>query len=138
MHPRALSDCAEFLGVAQNDVMAMHDEADLLPALIARLGLALTAKPLDDARQKRFIEALSRGWGSKPFLSNELVGWAEQGATGTQREVFEAARLLCGLTAEADLMAQTLGCALRTLVPGKLRIAGTRRGSTLWQLRLRD
>lgn len=143
MDSQVLSDCAEFLGRDTAEIEALYTDAELLPALLARIGLALgTLRSTAPAcgGPGPFYAALSVGWGEKPFLAAELLKWCEQGITPTQRAVLEAARALC-VDAGAELTAPRLGMELGLLAKAPavagLRIEkiGERRGIGQWMLR---
>lgn len=144
MDGQTLADCAEFLGRDEDQVEELHERAELLPALLARIGLVLSkppgaAAPHNDAAT--FYAALDAGWGSKPFLAAELLKWAEQGTMPTQRAVLEVARALCATAPGAELTANRLGMQLSELASApaaagfRIEKIATPRGIGQWVLR---
>ena len=139
MDPRTLADCAALLDRDELEVEHLFDHAELLPALLACIGLALTPKrtptPQRDVGQA-WCSAVFADWGSSTFTASELIVWAEQVATPQQRAVLVASRELCRLKADGDLGAHRLGIALAALVdaPGPLHVVviNARRGARVW------
>lgn len=141
MDRQALDECAAFLGRDADDVLQLHERAELLPALLARIGLALSRGGGMDDAGVRFCAAIAAGWGKREFVAAQLLDWCQQCLTPEQREVMGAAHALCRLAPDASLTAQQLGIALKRLADsppaGGARIvsAGERRGATRWVLR---
>lgn len=144
MDSRVLSDCAALLGRELEEIEALYADAELLPALLARIGLALgTLRSTTRMRgaQGPFYAAMDIGWGQKPFLAVELLAWCEQGATPMQRAAMTAARALCAVEAGAELSANRLGMELRALAEAPavdglhIEKIGAPRGSSRWVLR---
>lgn len=134
LNPAVADLCAQALGLDANEVDGLHEEAELLPALLASLILEARRGARRDVQPegREFCSAVFVGWGASPFTAAEVLGWAEQNATPTQRAALAALRTLC-----PGLDAQRLGMTLATL-PG-IECAGQRRGSKLWAVRdLRD
>lgn len=134
MHARIASICAELLELDEAEVEELHEDAELLPALLAAVGLALRQRRQRD-RGATWADAMRRGWGERPFAAAELIAWAEQSATAPQCEVLKASRELCKLQPEAALTAHRLSGALRALRPSRVEVVGSVRDSHLWALR---
>ena len=139
-----LADCAAFLGREECDIETLADEAELLPALLARIGLVLTrSTPLAPRREAaaQFYTALAAGWGRKEFVAAELLAWCTQRATPTQRDMLAAITQLCSPQPGAEVTPQKLGIALRSLereppaAGMHVERCGDRRGAARWRLR---
>lgn len=145
MHPEALTSCAAFLRCDEGDVLQLRDDADLLAALLAGIGLELrqrNAASADDDHAGRFCQALRTGWGTLQFTASELLEWAASGHGADSRTVLQAARAMCQVKPGADLTARMFGMQLARLerMDGALLVrVGEVRGAAVWQLRdLRD
>jgi hypothetical protein len=144
MDSHTLTDCAALLERDLAEVEDLHDSAQLIPALLARIGLLMLAErkdaPQRDAGQA-WCTAVDAGWGGQEFTSAELLEWAEKRATPQRRDVLAASRELCNLTSAAGLTSHQLGIALRELAdaPGRGRwrlvLHSQRRGTNVWALR---
>ena len=136
--------CADALNVEPEAVEALHERAELLPALLAAILLELrtarAAPPAGPAPAVLFIAAVAHAWGADPFELGDLLRWAEAQPLSGRLAILDAARALLGLGADADLTAQQLGAALRRHA-GKasggytLHCLGLRKGSRLWRAR---
>lgn len=119
-------------------VMELHDEACLLPMLLARLLSALDGRSaIAPDRAPELLQALLSGWGTVPFTAREILAWAESGLTADARAFLSCARAICRRSHHADLTARGLGLLLARLVQAgaPLQRIGDVRGSALWQLR---
>lgn len=145
MHPDALATCAAFLRCGADDVLALREDADLLAALLAGIGLELRQRnsmsPADDDTG-RFCQAMLTGFGTQRFTASELLKWAESGHSSDSRTALQAARAMCRVQDDSDLTVQMLGMQLARLAQidgARLARVGEVRGAAVWQLRdLRD
>lgn len=144
MDRQTLADCTTLLGRGELEVERLFEDAELLPALIARIGVLMLATHKDAPQRdagRAWCTAVATGWGASGFTSAELLAWAEQEGTGLQREVLAASRELCSLTTDADLSPHRLGVVLAELAakPGRsgwrVAVSGQRRGANVWVLR---
>lgn len=141
MHPGALASCAAFLRCDEGDVLQLRDDADLLAALLASIGLELrqrNAASADDDQAGRFCQAVRAGWGARPFTSGALLRWAESSHSADARTVLSAARAMCGTREGVDLTGQALGIRLASMAnldDAHLVRDGEARGAAVWRLR---
>lgn len=145
MHPDALASCAAFLRCDEGDVLQLRDDADLLAALLAGIGLELrqrNAASADNDQAGRFCQAVRTGWGARPFTSGELLRWALSSPSADARTALLAARAMCGLREGADLTVHALGIRLAGMANSEgahLVRDGEARGAAVWRMRdLRD
>lgn len=137
MHSKTLTSCADLLDCDEAEVEDLHNTAQLLPALLAQVGLLMRAARKDAPQRdvgQAWCTAVDAGWGEKQFTGADLMSWAEQRATPQQQLVLAASRELCNLTPDAALTPHKLGIAL-----GKLAAApGRGRWRLVWHSKLRD
>jgi hypothetical protein len=144
MDSRALADCASFLGREPAEVLKLRDDADLLPALLARLGNVFAAGRTSnaEAREPReaFCLAVVELYGDEQFTAARLLEWCAE--RRSRRPLQDAARALCR-TDDSVPTARQLGIALRRVCELPVMwftVEGhDDRGTMVWRVRdLRD
>lgn len=156
MHPTALAACVMFLGLAEDDVIELRDNADLLPALLAGVGLELRARNVSHGTEclapfgaisedyaQALCAAVRCGWGESEFTAGELLDWCETGLSRDRQAALAACRELCRKPgkSDGDLTAVHLGLALKRAAAGsengplRLEFAGAMKGVNRWQVR---
>jgi hypothetical protein len=145
MDLETLASCVAGLGRDEGAVLQMHENAELLVALLAGILVELrqrNAASANDDQAGQFCQAVRTGWGARPFTSGELLRWALSSHSTDARTVLRAARAMCGLRDGADLTGQALGMRLATMANSEgahLVRDGEARGAAVWRMRdLRD
>lgn len=139
MDPRVAAECAEFLGRDIADVEALADAADLLPALIARLGMVMIGRvpqQLPPNPGDAFCAALVESFGAdEEFTARELLDWAAE--RQSRNAVKDAAQALC--RSDCTPTSWQLGIALKRLTEISLMWFKVERrnvrGTTRWVVR---
>lgn len=141
MDRRVAAECAAFLGRDIADVEALADAADLLPALLARLGMVMTGRvPHQPAELSNpgeaFCAAVVESFGAdEEFTASDLLAWVAE--RPSRRSVRDAVQTLC--RGDCAPTARQLGIALKRLSEVALmwfRVEGRDvRGTTKWVVR---
>lgn len=134
MNPRVLASCAAALDATPDEVLELRDAADLLPALLARLVLAL-GRPVPAAVPpgEAFCDAVIASYGAgAPFLASELLEWCA--LRPSRQPLLAAAQALC--RSDGPPTARQLGIALKRLADLRMlwfRVVATDvRGTASW------
>jgi len=144
MNPDVLRACGELLEIDEAEVLDLRDGADLLPALLAAIGLELRRKraAIDDDPAQAFCQAVRIGWGAdQPFTASGLIEWCRAAITTQQRAAHAACRAICRIPGGGELTAIRLGLALKRIAhesqiaPLRLELASCVRGVIRWQVR---
>ena len=144
MNQDLLEDCSLFLGLPPAEVEHLREHADLLPALLVRIGLTLLRQQPGNARPDcgdLFCRTVLSGWGTSAFTARQLIDWCQAGFTPQRQEAEAACRALCGLPEGGhDLTPHHLGAALRRTASThrdgacQIAMAGTARGVKQWRV----
>lgn len=119
MDPLVKSECAAALGRLPAEVERLHEEAQLLPALLARQILLLSSR-LQPARQAAqvgpdFCAAVAASFGAgREFTASDLVDFASEAPT-VRGDLMCAIQALAGC--QGTPTARRLGMALADLQP---------------------
>ena len=111
MDDKVLAACAAFLDRDEAEVAELHETAELLPALLAGIGLALRApRTTGEPRVIALIDALGDVFGSGPIKTHEILA-VIHGDFGNRPALRSAITDLVGSTHDG----QRLGLALRRI-----------------------